>query len=57
MRIGPSTAISQQSQTLAVQDLAVGQEVALGSYDPVTLLAGQIDLEPPKSSPRASLGR
>ena len=36
LRVGPNTAVTQEDQTLARQDLAVGQEVTQGSYDPVT---------------------
>ena len=39
LRVGPSTAIIQQGRILTVQDLAVGQEVTLGIYNPVTLVA------------------
>ena len=57
LRIGPNTAITRQGQNLAIRDLAVGQEVTQGLYDPVTLVAGQLDLAPEKVLIRASLGR
>ena len=57
LKVGPGTDITQQGRTLAVDDLAVGQEVTYGSYDPVTLVAGQLKLNPPRAEARASLGR
>ncbi|MCH8296528.1 MAG: hypothetical protein IH873_00540 [Chloroflexi bacterium] len=55
LKVGTGTAITQQGRTLAVRELAVGQEVTYGSYDPVTLVAGQLVLDPPKVSARASV--
>ncbi len=57
LRIEPNTDISRQGRVLAVQDLTVGQEVTQGSYNPVTLLAGKLDLGPVGAVARASLGR
>ncbi len=50
LKISAETAITQQGRTLGIQDLAVGQEVALASYDPITLEAGIMALNPPKES-------
>ncbi len=55
LKVGPGTTITQQDRTLAVRELAVGQEVTYGSYDPVTLVAGRLTLGPPEVSARASL--
>ena len=55
LKVGPGTEITQQGRTLAVRELAVGQGVTFGSYDPVTLVAGQLVLDPPKASARASV--
>jgi len=48
LKVNAATAITQQDRTLGVQDLAVGQEIALASYDPVTLVAAIMALDPPK---------
>ena len=40
---------------LAVEDLAVGQKGTEGSYDPVTVVAGQLTLDPAQPSARASV--
>ena len=55
LRVGPNTGITREGQALAIPDLAVGQEITQASYDPVTLLAGQLNLGPAKGSARASL--
>ena len=55
LKVLPDTSITQEGLTLAVQDLAVGQKVTYGSYDPVTLVAGQLTLDPAKPSARASV--
>jgi len=57
LRVGPNATTTKQGQTLAIQDLAVGQEITQGTYNLVTLVAGQLDLVPAKVSARASLGR
>ncbi len=48
LKVNAMTAITQQGRTLGVQDLAVGQEIALGSYDPVTLEAAILALNLPR---------
>ena len=50
LKISAETAFTQQGRTLGIQDLAVGQEVALAAYDPITLEAGIMALNPPKES-------
>ena len=50
LEVNSETAITQQGRKLGVHDLAVGQEIALASYDPVTLEAGIMALNPPKES-------
>ena len=55
LKVPTGTAITQEGLTLAVKDLAVGQKVTYGSYDPVTLVAGQLTLDPAKPSARASV--
>lgn len=57
LRIGPNTTVTQQGHNLAIPDLTVGQEITQGFYDPVSLVAAQIDLAPDMVSVRASLGR
>ena len=57
LKVGPDTAISQQGQTMALQDLAVGQEVTYGSYDLVTLVARRLKLDPPRVAVRAAMAR
>lgn len=57
LRVGPNTAIAEQGQTLGIEDLALGQEVRLGSYDPVTQVASHLNLNPPKVSVNARLIR
>ena len=54
LKINSGTAISQEGRTLGAQDLAVGQKVALASYDPVTLEAVVLALDRPRDSSRAS---
>ncbi len=54
LKVNSQTAISQQGHELGVQDLMVGQKVALASYDPVTLEAGTLALDPPLETGRAS---
>ena len=55
LRVGPDTAIAEHGRTLGVEDLALGQEVRLGSYDPVTQVASHLNLNPPKVSVSARL--
>nr|MBC8279561.1 hypothetical protein [Chloroflexota bacterium] len=55
LTVNSETAISQQGQALGAQDLAVGQGIALGSYDPVTLELGVLALDPPKTTERANV--
>ena len=54
LKVDSKTAITQQGRTLGVQDLVVGQGISLASYDPVTLEAGVLALDPPRDSGRAS---
>ena len=54
LMVDSKTAITQQGRTLGVQDLVVGQGISLASYDPVTLEAGVLALDPPRDSARAS---
>ncbi|MCD5403612.1 MAG: hypothetical protein LR097_07315, partial [Dehalococcoidia bacterium] len=54
LKVDSKTAITQQGRTLGAQDLVVGQGIALASYDPVTLEAGALALDPPRDSTRAS---
>lgn len=54
LKVDSKTAITQQGRTLGAQDLVVGQGIALASYDPVTLEAGVLALDPPRNSARAS---
>mgnify|MGYP001178749704 FL=1 len=53
LTVNSDTSISRQGQSLGAQDLAVGQGVSLGSYDPVTLKLSVLALEPPKTGERA----
>ena len=50
LKVNAETAITQQGRKLGVQDLAVGQEIALASYNPVTLEAAVMALASPKES-------
>jgi len=54
LKVDSKTAITQQGRTLGAQDLVVGQGIALASYDPVTLEAGVLTLDPTRDSARAS---
>ncbi len=54
LKVDSKTAITQQGRTLGAQDLVVGQGISLASYDPVTLEAGVLALDPPRNSDRAS---
>jgi hypothetical protein len=54
LRVNSETAITQEGQTLGAQDLAVGQEIALASFDPVTLETLVLALARPKDLARAS---
>ncbi|MCI0843818.1 MAG: hypothetical protein J4N87_00595 [Chloroflexi bacterium] len=54
LRVNSETAITQEGRTLGAQDLAVGQEIALASFDPVTLETGVLALARPKDLARAS---
>ena len=57
LRVGLNATTTKQGQTLAIQDLTVGQVITQGTYNLVTLVAGRRDLVPAKVSARASLGR
>ena len=50
LKVNAETAITQEGRTLGVQDLVLGQEIALASYDPVTLMAAIMALDSPKES-------
>lgn len=50
LKVDSDTEITRQGRTLGAQNLAVGQKVALASYDPVTLEAGSLALDPPVES-------
>jgi hypothetical protein len=54
LRVNSETSITQEGRTLGAQDLTVGQDIALASFDPVTLVAGVIALGRTKDSARAS---
>jgi len=54
LKVNAGTEISQQGHALGAQDLMIGQEVALASYNPVTLEAGTLALDPPIETGRAS---
>ena len=54
LRVNSETAITQEGRTLGAQDLTVGQEIALASFDPVTLETGVLALARPKDLARAS---
>jgi hypothetical protein len=54
LRVNSETAITQEGRNLGAQDLAVGQEIALASFDPVTLETGVLALARPKDHGRAS---
>ena len=56
LEVRPGTSITTEGQLLNIGDLEVGQAVTLGSYDPVTLVASQLKLEPGNLGARASLG-
>ena len=53
MKVNPDTQISQQGQVLGVQDLKVGQQVVMASYDPVNLEASALLLDTPIETGRA----
>jgi len=53
LTVNSDTSISRQGQSVGAQDLAVGQRVSLGSYDPVTLKLSVLALEPPKTAEQA----
>jgi len=55
LRVGPDTKIAEQGRALDVADLAVGQKVARGFYDPVTLVAGNLTLDRPTEAARTGL--
>ena len=55
LKVTSQTAITQLGRTLGAQDLKVGQNVALASYDLVTLEAGILVVDPPRESTRASI--
>jgi len=55
LRVSSNTAITLQGRELGAQDLEIGQGIALGSYDPVTMEVGILALHPPKLSDRAGL--
>ena len=54
LKVNSDTRISQQGHALGVQDLKVGQEVALATYDPVILEALTLALDAPIETGRAS---
>ncbi len=54
LRVNSETTITQEGRTLGAQDLTVGQEIALASFDPVTLETGVLALARPKDLARAS---
>ncbi|MDA1270877.1 MAG: hypothetical protein O3A93_06425 [Chloroflexi bacterium] len=56
LRVSPETPITQQGRALTLADLAVGQEMTLGSFDPVTLVAVGLELGSPVSINRVSRG-
>ena len=53
MKVNSDTQISQQGQVLGVQDLKVGQQVVMASYDPVNLEASTLLLDTPIETGRA----
>jgi hypothetical protein len=55
LKVSSNTAITLQGRKLGAQDLEIGQGIALGSYDPVTMEVGILALHPPKLSDRAGL--
>jgi hypothetical protein len=55
LKVSSNTAITLQGRELAAQDLEIGQGIALGSYDPVTMEVGILALHPPKLSDKAGL--
>jgi hypothetical protein len=54
LKVNSDTHISQQGHALGVQDLKVGQKVALATYDPVILEAFTLALNAPIETGRAS---
>jgi hypothetical protein len=54
LRVNSETSITQEGRILGAQDLTVGQDIALASFDPVTLVTGVIALGRTKDSARAS---
>jgi len=54
LRVNSETTITQEGRILGAQDLTVGQEIALASFDPVTLETGVLALARPKDLARAS---
>ena len=54
LKVSSETQISQQGQVLGVRDLKLGQEIAMASYNPVTLEASTLLLDPPIETGRAS---
>jgi len=55
LKVSSNTAITQQGRELGAQDLKIGQGIALGSYDPVTMEVGILALHPPSAPERAGL--
>tara|TARA_B100000809_G_scaffold205345_1_gene207040 strand:- start:1605 stop:1922 length:318 start_codon:yes stop_codon:yes gene_type:complete len=55
LKVSSNTAITLQGRELGAEDLEIGQGIALGSYDPVTMEVGILALHPPKLSDRAGL--
>ena len=48
LKVSSNTAITLQGRNLGAQDLEIGQGIALGSYDPVTMEVEILALHPPK---------
>ena len=48
LKVSSNTDITLQGRGLGAQDLEIGQGIALGSYDPVTMEVGILALHPPK---------
>ena len=54
LNVNSRTRILKHGHTMGMQDLEVGQEVNLATYDPVTLETRTLDLNPPITSGRVS---
>lgn len=53
LKVSSNTDITLQGRGLGAQDLEIGQGIALGSYDPVTMEVRILTLHPPKLLDRA----